>query len=176
MNDESNDTDENNALIASKADERVSYASINAQINQNSSVPVTQINAWTKLCTCHQGKITALILFLMSTLNVTDRYTISSALIDIESYFSISKSTAGLLQTAFLLVYMAFSLPNGYLGDRINRKYILITGIVIWLTSSIMGSLMDRNQFFLFVLSRCLFGVATASFETIAIPIIGRHT
>jgi hypothetical protein len=60
----------------------------------------------------HQGKITAFVLFLMSVINVTDRYTVSSALIDIEVYFDITKSTGGLLQTAFLLVYMAFSLPN----------------------------------------------------------------
>ena len=121
----------------------------------------------------HQGKITTTILFLMSVLNVTDRYTVSSALIDIEIYFNISKSTAGLLQTAFLLVYMSLSLPNGYLGDRINRKYILCTGILIWLAASISGSFVNPNQFYLFVLSRCLFGVATASFETIALPILG---
>ena len=128
---------------------------------------------WWRMCSRHQGKITVLIMFLMNIINVTDRYTIGSALIDIERYFDISKSTGGLLQTIFLLVYMAFSLPYGYLGDRFNRKYILITGIIIWVASGILGSLVTKDQFVLFVLSRCLFGVATASFETIAVPIIG---
>ena len=68
---------------------------------------------------------------------------------------------------------MSFSPLNGYLGDRINRKYLLITGIVIWLVSTIGGSLVTSNLFGLFVLTRCLFGVATASFEIIAIPILG---
>ena len=142
-------------------------------VEQNASINAQMLPNETNWKQRHQGKITAFILFLMSVLNVTDRYTVSSALIDIEVYFDISKSTAGLLQTAFLLVYMSLSLPNGYLGDRYNRKYILCTGIVIWLTASISGSFMNRNQFFLFVLSRCLFGVATASFETIAVPILG---
>ena len=129
--------------------------------------------SWKKICSTHQGKITTFIMFLMNIINVVDRYTIGSALIEIEYYFDISKSTGGLLQTAFLLVYMAFSLPCGYLGDRINRKYMLVGGILIWLTSSISGSFVNEEQFFLFVLSRCLYGVATASFQTIAIPILG---
>ena len=68
---------------------------------------------------------------------------------------------------------MAFSPLNGYLGDRINRKYLLVSSISIWLISVIAGSYMNKNMFGLFVFFRCLFGVATASFETIAVPILG---
>lgn len=121
----------------------------------------------------NQGVIIGFILFMMNLINNTDRYVVSSVLIDIEKYFNISKSTAGLLQTVFLLTYMSFSPLNGYLGDRINRKYLLITSIVIWLVSTIGGSLVTADLFWLFVLTRCLFGVATASFEIIAIPILG---
>lgn len=121
----------------------------------------------------NQGVIIGFILFMLNLINNTDRYVVSSVLIDIQKYYGISKSTAGLLQTVFLLTYMSFSPLNGYLGDRINRKYLLITGIVIWLVSTIGGSLVTSNLFGLFVLTRCLFGVATASFEIIAIPILG---
>jgi MFS transporter, Spinster family, sphingosine-1-phosphate transporter len=121
----------------------------------------------------HKNTTTVLILFVMNMINVTDRYVVSSVLNDIETFFNVKKSTAGLLQTAFLLVYMAFSPINGYLGDRVNRKYMLIVSILVWLASTIGGSIMQQDQFMLFLLTRCLFGVATASFETIAVPIIG---
>ena len=68
---------------------------------------------------------------------------------------------------------MIFSPLNGYLGDRINRKNQLILSITIWLVSVIAGSYMTSNLFGLFVLFRCLFGAATASFGTIAVPILG---
>ncbi len=106
----------------------------------------------------YQGVIITFIIFMLNLINNTDRYVVSSVLTDIELYFDITKSTAGLLQTAFLLTYMSFSPLNGYLGDRINRKYLLTTGILIWLVSTIGGSFISSDQFTLFVLSRCLFG------------------
>ncbi|CAF1004559.1 unnamed protein product [Brachionus calyciflorus] len=121
----------------------------------------------------YQTFFTAFILCSLSVLNVTDRYVVSSVLIDVQHYFQVDKSTAGLLQTAFLLCYMAFSPLNGYLGDRINRKYLLVFSLVLWISSTLLGSYVPADKFYLFVLSRCLFGVATASFETIAVPIIG---
>ncbi|CAF1004581.1 unnamed protein product [Brachionus calyciflorus] len=121
----------------------------------------------------YQNYITAFIICSLNLLNVTDRYVVSSVLIDVQHYFQVDKSTAGLLQTAFLLCYMAFSPLNGYLGDRINRKYLLVFSLVLWISSTLLGSYVPADKFYLFVLSRCLFGVATASFETIAVPIIG---
>jgi MFS family permease len=121
----------------------------------------------------NQGVITCIILGTLSVVNITDRYVVGSVLIDIENFFDVTKSTAGLLQTFFLLSYMAFSTPFGYLGDRINRKYLIITSILIWIVATFSGSFTNEKQFHYFVLSRCLFGVATASFETISTPILG---
>jgi len=132
-----------------------------------------QKNLWQYFVQSKQSIIVTFILFSMSVTNITDRYLVSSVLIDIQKYFDVSKSVAGLLQTAFLLVYMAFSPLSGYLGDRVNRKYLLVGSLVIWITSTFSGSLVNENQFGLFVFSRCMFGVATAPFETIAVPIIG---
>jgi len=111
-----------------------------------------------KIVRQNQGIIITFIIFILNLINNTDRYVVSSVLTDIQSYYDINKSTAGLLQTIFLLTYMAFSPINGYLGDRINRKYLLITGILIWLVSTIGGSFVPRGHFTLFVLSRILFG------------------
>lgn len=142
-------------------------------INDSTEINSRPKTSFSNLTTKYQGAITIVILFLLSVINITDRYAIGSVIIDIEAYFKISKSTGGLLQTAFMLNYMAFSPLNGYLGDRVNRKYLLSFGIIIWLTATISGSLVTEKQFVLFILSRCLFGIATASFETIAVPIIG---
>lgn len=109
--------------------------------------------------TKYQSIIITIILALLNLINNTDRYVVSSRLIDIETYFNISKSTAGLLQTIFLLTYMAFSPLNGYLGDRVNRKYLLIFGILIWLVSTIGGSFVNAKGIVLFTLSRSLFGM-----------------
>ena len=37
------------------------------------------------------------ILALMNLINVTDRYVVSSVLIDVQNFFQVSKSTAGLI-------------------------------------------------------------------------------
>lgn len=150
---------------------------ISTAIN-NDRVPLetSSVNILKRITENNQGLITSLILFLLQLVNMTDRYIVSSVLLEVEAFFQVSKSTAGLLQTVFLLSYMAFSPLNGYLGDRINRKYLLIASILLWMISTIGGSLVGSKFFYLFVLSRCLFGIATASFETIAVPIIGdRH-
>ena len=77
----------------------------------------------------NQGIIITFIIFMLNLINNTDRYVVSSVLNDIEIYFNISKSTAGLLQTIFLLTYMSFSPLTGFLGDRVNRKYMLFIQI-----------------------------------------------
>ena len=40
-----------------------------------------------------------------------------------------SDKDLGLLQTAFVICYMLFAPLFGYLGDRYNRKWILILGL-----------------------------------------------
>ena len=139
----------------------------------NGSVTDKQKNSSHSFIQTYQKHITGFIICSLSVLNVTDRFVVSSVLIDVQKYFGVDKSTAGLLQTAFLLCYMALSPLNGYLGDRINRKYLLVFSLVLWISSTLAGSYIPADKFYLFVLCRCLFGVATASFETIAVPIIG---
>lgn len=127
----------------------------------------------TDLKTSRQALLTALILCSMNLINNADRYIISSVLIDIQTYFDVSKSTAGLLQTVYLVFYMLASPLAGYAGDRINRVRLLLIGIVVWMSSTILGSLCERDQFWLFVTSRCLFGLATGIFGPVCVPILG---
>jgi MFS family permease len=124
-------------------------------------------------CRSYQGLIAIIALCSMNLLNNSDRYILSSVLTDIEDFFSISKSTAGLLQTVYLACYMLASPFAGYLGDRIDRKWLLVAGLLVWGTSTILGSLCGKEQFVLFVASRCLFGIATGIFGPVGVPILG---
>lgn len=160
-------------LLADELNSNLNDSNLLEKENVENEQRIIQSSCWKRTIESHQGLITALILFFLQLINIADRYIVSSVLADVQAFFQVSNSTAGLLQTIFLLSYMAFSPLNGYLGDRINRKYLLITSILLWMTSTIGGSLVNHNRFYLFALSRCLFGIATASFETIAVPIIG---
>ena len=112
------------------------------------------------------------LLCLINILNYTDRYIISSVLIDLQNYFDIDKSTAGLLQTSFLLSFNLTAPLVGYLGDRYNRKYLLLVSCLLWLFSIVGGSFTMPNQFGLFIFTRCCFGISTSFYECISIPII----
>ena len=55
-----------------------------------------------------------------------------------DSSFHIeSDKYLGLLQTAFVLCYMLFAPLFGYLGDRFDRKAILMSGIFLPLSHPI---------------------------------------
>lgn len=59
---------------------------------------------------------------------------------DVQEYFSINNSQAGLLQTSFIVSYMLLSPIFGYLGDRYNRKRAMIFGITLWSLVTLIGS------------------------------------
>ena len=63
---------------------------------------------------------------------------------DVQQFYSIDNSQAGLLQSSFVVSYMIFCLLFGYLGDRFKRKWIMIAGVVLWsgitFASSFIGS------------------------------------
>lgn len=165
---ESGEITKNYSTINRHSDESIPTTNVPSTLIKNSTS-----TRWQGFIQRNQGLITALILFIMAILNMADRYIISSVLIDIQVYFKISKATAGFLQTVYLLSFMVFSPLGGYLGDRYNRKYILIASIIIWLIGVIGGSYVASNQFTLFVITRVVFGASTALFETIGVPIIG---
>ncbi|UYV64685.1 SPNS3 [Cordylochernes scorpioides] len=87
-------------------------------------------------------------------------------------YNNLSDSSAGLLQTAFVISYMLTAPLFGYMGDRMSRKMIIIGGIIFWSITTLLGSFVPPNYFWLFLLLRALVGVGEASYSTIAPTII----
>lgn len=117
-------------------------------------------------------KITLAVLLVANLLNYMDRYTLAGVLNDVQDYFSINNSQAGLLQTSFIISYMLLSPIFGYLGDRYNRKRAMIFGIILWSLVTLMGSFVPADSFYLFLMLRAAVGIGEASYSTIAPTII----
>ena len=59
---------------------------------------------------------TLILLFIVNLLNYMDRFTIVGVLSAVQQEFNIGQTKAALLQTVFLVSYMALSPIVGYLG------------------------------------------------------------
>ncbi|KHJ88869.1 hypothetical protein OESDEN_11326 [Oesophagostomum dentatum] len=74
---------------------------------------------------------------------------------------------AGLIQTVFLASFMFGSPICGYLGDRFNRKMIIIVGVVLWLAAVVASTFVPANLFWMFLLFRGLVGIGEASYSNV---------
>ncbi|KAI1903734.1 hypothetical protein AGOR_G00030270 [Albula goreensis] len=117
--------------------------------------------------------IAVAVLCYVNLLNYMDRYTIAGVLLSIQKYFSISDSKSGLLQTVFICSFMLLAPVFGYLGDRYNRKVIMVGGLIAWIVTTLGSSFITQSYFWVLILMRALVGTGEASYSTIAPTIIG---
>ncbi|KAJ1374377.1 hypothetical protein KIN20_037057 [Parelaphostrongylus tenuis] len=110
--------------------------------------------------------ISITILFVANLFNYIDRCTIAGVLTQIQSYYQINNSMAGLIQTVFLLFLMIASPLSGYLGDRLNRKVIVILSMIIWMTGVVCSTLVPAEHFWMFLLFRGVVGIGEASYTS----------
>lgn len=123
--------------------------------------------------------ITIGILFFINLINYMDRLTIagnsnhnilvefscfmicfkffSGVLTSVKSYYDLSNTEAGLLQTAFVISYMIMAPIFGYLGDRYNRKKIMIFGVLFWSATTFAGSFVPSQVRNSMVHNNCYF-------------------
>ncbi|XP_027737956.1 protein spinster homolog 3-like isoform X1 [Empidonax traillii] len=113
-----------------------------------------------------------LMLCFGNLLNSMDWFLVPGILLDIQKYFGLSDEKTGLLQTVFTVCYMLAAPIFGYLGDRYNRKILLGAGILLWSGVTLGSSFITQSYYWMFVLSRGLVGIGTASYSTIAPTII----
>ncbi|CAO4374425.1 unnamed protein product [Caenorhabditis nigoni] len=116
--------------------------------------------------------ISVTVLFVVNLLNYVDRYTVAGVLTAVQTYYNISDSLGGLIQTVFLISFMVFSPICGYLGDRFNRKWIMIIGVGIWLGAVLGSSFVPANHFWLFLVLRSFVGIGEASYSNVAPSLI----
>lgn len=111
--------------------------------------------------------ISIVVLFVVNLINNVDRYTIAGVLPDVQKYYNINDSMGGMIQTVFLISFMIGSPICGYLGDRFNRKYVMLVGMVIWLICVCASTFIPGHLFPLFLVFRSLVGIGEASYVNI---------
>nr|XP_046267688.1 protein spinster homolog 3 isoform X2 [Scatophagus argus] len=117
--------------------------------------------------------IAVAVLCYVNLINYMERYTIAGVLLNIQQFFQISDSTAALLQTVFICSFLLLAPLFGYLGDRYNRKYIMIGGLSVWIVTAACSSFVTESLFWLLILLRAMVGIGEASYSTISPTIIG---
>ncbi|VDM70480.1 unnamed protein product, partial [Strongylus vulgaris] len=85
------------------------------------------------------------ILLCVNLLNYMDRFTIAGVLGRLQDYFHMNDKEAGVLQTVFIVFFMVFAPICGYLGDRYNRKMIMIVGLAIWIVGVTLSTFVGRE-------------------------------
>lgn len=120
-----------------------------------------------------RAHIAVAVLCYINLLNYMDRYTIAGILHSLQKYFDINNTTSGLLQTVFICSFMLLAPVFGYLGDRYNRKWIMIVGLSVWILTTLGSSFVTKSYFWVLMLMRALVGTGEASYSTIAPTIIG---
>jgi len=76
---------------------------------------------------------------------------VTGVLKEFQEYYKITNAQVGLMQTAFIVAYMLFSLAFGYIGDRFNRKIIISVGIFGWSAVMFFSSFVGPNVSFCFL-------------------------
>jgi MFS family permease len=102
------------------------------------------------------------VMFFINFFNYFDRYILPSALSSISAELHLSFGGAGLLASAFLIVYAVCALPLGYWADRGIRKNVIALGVGLWSIATFFSGL-AANVATLFV-SRAAVGVGEAGY------------
>ncbi|XP_003799158.2 protein spinster homolog 3 [Otolemur garnettii] len=117
--------------------------------------------------------VAAAVLCYINLLNYMNWFIIAGVLLDVQKFYQISDSKAGLLQTVFIGCLLLSAPVFGYLGDRHSRKAMLSFGILLWSGAGLFSSFISSQYSWLFFLARGVVGTGTASYSTIAPTILG---
>ncbi|GMT11256.1 hypothetical protein PFISCL1PPCAC_2553, partial [Pristionchus fissidentatus] len=112
--------------------------------------------------------ISVALICLINTLTCWDRYVTAGVLNPIIAYYGITDATGGLLQSAFIVVYIITLAITGWLGDHSNRKHLLLFSFTAWFLAVAASSFVPRESFLLFFLLRSLSAIGDASVKVIA--------
>ncbi|OAF71934.1 hypothetical protein A3Q56_00291 [Intoshia linei] len=123
-------------------------------------------------------KLMIAVMTFINLCNFADRFAVAGVLSDVKIHFGtkdaeLSDGNTGLIQTSFVIVFMIMSPIFGYLGDRYNRKIILIFSQVCWLLSTLSATYVPDGKFMIFLFCRSMVGVGEASYATITPSLIG---
>ncbi|MHC1682645.1 MAG: MFS transporter [Clostridiaceae bacterium] len=105
----------------------------------------------------------SLLFFLVMFIIGTDTFLISPLLPTLTKAYQISPNISGWLISAYALGYATFALIAGPISDRLNRKKVMVIGLIAFTISTFLCGL--APNFWTMILFRLLAGVS-ASFVT----------
>ena len=112
-----------------------------------------------------------LVLCLAQVVSTMDRGMLALVIDPVRADLGISElQVALLLGFAFALFYVTVGLPMGLLADRVNRRRLLIAGILVWSLATFAGGLArDFGELFA---SRLFIGIGEAVLAPCAVTLI----
>jgi predicted MFS family arabinose efflux permease len=113
---------------------------------------------------------TLVALFGMNLLNYIDRFILAAVLKPVRVDLGMSEWAAGFTVSVFYVGYAVFSPIVGWLGDRMQRRYLLAVGVGVWSLATCGAALCQ--SFEQLVLARSLLGVGEAAYATLAPTLI----
>jgi len=110
------------------------------------------------------------ILYFINTISIANRYGHVSVQPELAQRFEVGESEIGGIMSIFYIPFVLSCLVYGYLGDRYNRKIILIIATYIQAAGVLCCSLSTNMH--MFYASKILIGVTQSAFITIAPTIL----
>lgn len=128
----------------------MSYSSVDIIAARMDSVLESKLRKW----------ICVALLTMGGTVVMMDRVTLTGVMVDVQTFFSIGDGYGGALQSVFSLS-ITFATPIvGYLGDRLNRKWLIWGGVAFSSFQVLLGAFMTNYTGFL--MTRIIMGFAQA--------------
>lgn len=102
------------------------------------------------------------VLFTINLFNYVDRQVISGVLPLVQQDLRLSDTALGWLASAFMILYLAGSVPLGILGDRVARNRLIAVGVGVWSVATFLsGFARSYGQLFA---ARAVVGIGEASY------------
>lgn len=108
-----------------------------------------------------------LILCFSSFFAMTGISVISPLIPEMKSFFQVSYANTGLIISAFGVARLIIDIPAGFLCDKISKKKLMISGILVLITGSIYAA--NSPTFFHIVTARIVMGIGSCLISTVAL-------
>lgn len=109
----------------------------------------------------------------INALNYLDRFLVAPLLPLIIAGLGLRDRQAGLLQSAFILVFALTCPLAGWLGDRVSRLRIAALGVALWSLATFASGL--ASAFAWLLLARALVGVGEATYTVVTPSLLADH-